>query len=424
MLDSKLIRSNPEIVKSTLEKRGADPALQEKFLEADLKWREKLFEFEQIKSKQNEISAQIAKAKKTGEDTKELFLEVKKIAEELKFKNEEVKILEEKARDIALLIPNILSDTAPIGKDPADNKEIRRWGEIRKFSFAPKSHDEIGGKLGILNFKQAAKMSSSRFVVYHGLGVKLEMALINFMLDFHSKENGYDLVMTPYLVNRNSMIGTGQLPKFEEELYKTNDDMFLIPTAEVSVTNIHREEILDIKDLPKKYAAYTPCFRREAGSYGKDVKGIIRQHQFNKVELVKFCVPENSYDELESLTSDAEKILQALDLPYRVISLCSADIGFASAKTYDLEVWFPSENKYKEISSCSNFLDFQARRANIKFKSDPKSKPEFVHTLNGSGLAVGRTFAAILENYQREDWSVEIPKVLVQYVGSEIIARN
>lgn len=421
MLDPKLIRSNPEIVRATLEKRGADPSLLKNFLDADELWRKKLFEFEQIKSRQNEISAQIAKAKKTGEDTEKLFLEVKKIAEELKSKNVEIKMLEEKACDIALLIPNILSDTTPIGKDPSDNKEIRRWGEARKFSFAPKSHDEIGEKLGILNFKQAAKMSSSRFVVYHGLGVKLEMALINFMLDFHSKENGYNLVMTPYLVNKNSMIGTGQLPKFEEELYKTNDDMYLIPTAEVSVTNIHREEILDVKDLPKKYAAYTPCFRREAGSYGKDVKGIIRQHQFNKVELVKFCVPESSHEELELLTSDAEKILQTLNLPYRVISLCSGDLGFASAKTYDIEVWFPSENKYKEISSCSNFLDFQARRAEIKFRRDAKSKPEFVHTLNGSGLAVGRTFAAILENYQREDGFVGMPEAVVPYIGCEFI---
>jgi seryl-tRNA synthetase len=304
-----------------------------------------------------------------------------------------------------------------VGKDSSHNVEIRKWGQITKPSFAPKPHDELGEKLGILSAAAGAKIAGSRFTVYKGLGAKLEWALINFMRDVQSNENGYTEVIPPFMTTAECAVGTGQLPKFEDDLYKCSDNMYLAPTAEVPVTNIHRDEIIDGSKLPIKYVAYTPCFRREAGSYGKDVKGLIRQHQFNKVEIVKFVEPSKSYQELESLTADAEKILQKLNLPYRVIVLCTGDMGFSSAKTYDIEAWFPSENKYREISSCSNFEDFQARRANIRFRKDAKSKPEFVHTLNGSGLAVGRTFAAVLENYQEADGSIKIPDVLVGYMG-------
>ncbi|MCX5749082.1 MAG: serine--tRNA ligase [Candidatus Saganbacteria bacterium] len=424
MLDPKLMRNEPEAIKKALKNRGNDPALVDSFLSADEEWRRKVFESEQMKNKQNEISSQVAGMKKRGEDVSKLFEEMKALSQRQKVLTEEAGILEKKAKDILLVIPNIPSETTPAGKGEKENKEIRKWGEKKNLSFEVKPHDEIGDRLGIFNFKQAAKISGSRFVVYHGLGAKLEMALINFMLDVQTKENGYKQVMTPFMVNSESMLGTGQLPKFGEELYKTSDDLYMIPTAEVPVTNIHRDDVFSAEALPLKYVSYSPCFRREAGSYGKDVKGIIRQHQFNKVELVKFCRPEDSYNELESLTADAEKVLQLLELPYRVIVLSTGDLGFSAAKTYDIEVWFPSENRYREISSCSNFTDFQARRANIKFKTNPKSKLQFVHTLNGSGLAVGRTMAAILENFQQEDGSVLIPEILHPYMQVSSIQKR
>jgi len=421
MIDPKILRTEPDKVRKALRDRGGDVSLVEVFVSADEEWRKKLFEAEQMKSRQNDISSKVAGMKKKGEDTSKLFEEMKAQSQEQKKLAEDAGVLEKKAKDILLIIPNLPDKDVPAGKDEKGNKEIRKWGDITKFAFKARAHDETGEKLGIFDFKQAAKISGSRFVVYHGLGAKLEMALINFMLDVQTGQNGYKQVMTPFMVNAESMLGTGQLPKFEEELYKTSDDLYLIPTAEVSVTNLHRDEILTADVLPLKYASFSPCFRREAGSYGKDVKGIIRQHQFNKVELVKFCAPENSFDELESLTKDAEKILQLLKLPYRVMELCTGDLGFGSAKTYDLEVWFPSENKYKEISSCSNFTDFQARRANIRFRRSSSSKPELVHTLNGSGLAVGRTLAAVLENYQQENGSVVIPEALRPYMKAEVI---
>ena len=423
MIDAKLIRNEPEKVRKALESRNADPSLLASFIEADEEWRKKLAVLESMKSGQNQVSEQIAKLKKEKQDASALLKEMKELAGQIKELASEVSVLEAKANDLLLYIPNMPSEKTPSGKDDTYNVEVRRWGTIPKFDFPIKPHDQIGEQLGILDFKQGAKLSGGRFVVCHGLGARLEMALINFMLDLHTS-SGYSQVMTPFMVNAACMQGTGQLPKFEEDLYKTSDDMYLIPTAEVSVTNLHREDILPVSDLPIKYVAYSPCFRREAGSYGKDVKGIIRQHQFNKVELVKFCLPEDSYNELEALTLDAERVLQELNIPYRVIALCSGDLGFSSAKTYDIEVWFPSENKYREISSCSNFEDFQARRAGIRFRRDAGSKPEFVHTLNGSGLAVGRTFAAILENFQQIDGSVIIPEKLRKYMQVSAITSR
>ncbi len=416
MLDPKFIRSEPEKVKKALSDRGADAALLDGFLDVDSKWRAKTAEYETLKSTQNQVSSEIAQLKREKKDASELMSRMKETAEKTRQLSEDLKALDSELESRALYIPNIPSDKTPVGKDESQNVEVRRWGEPRKFDFPAKSHDEIGEKLGILDFKRAAKISGGRFAVLKGRGARLEMALINLMLDVHTKKHGYTQVFTPFLVNEASMTGTGQLPKFREDLYEAGDGLFMIPTAEVPVTNLHRDEVLSAEELPVKYASYSACFRREAGSYGKDVKGIIRQHQFNKVELVKFCLPEKSYDELESLTADAEEILKILELPYRVISLCTGDLSFASAKTYDIEVWFPSENKYREVSSCSNFGDFQARRMNIKFKADQKSKPRFVNTLNGSGLAVGRTLAAVIENFQQKDGSFSIPSVLAPYM--------
>lgn len=416
MLDSKLIRSNPDKVRKALEDRGADTALLDGFLSVDINWRKKTAEYEALKSAQNQVSAEIAGLKRDNKDASELMARTKETAEKTRQLSEELKVLELELESKSLYLPNIPGEKTPVGKDESHNIEVRRWGEPVKMDFSPKSHDEIGEKLGILDFKRAAKISGGRFVVLKGRGARLEMALINFMLDTHTKKHGYTQVFTPFLVNEASMTGTGQLPKFREDLYEAGDGLFMIPTAEVPVTNLHKDETLEEKDLPIKYAAYSACFRREAGSYGKDVKGIIRQHQFNKVELVKFCLPENSYEELEALTQDAEKILQMLELPYRVVELCTGDLSFSSAKTYDIEVWFPSEGKYREVSSCSNFEDFQARRINIKFKKDAKTKPQFVHTLNGSGLAVGRTMAAVIENYQQKDGSFSIPNGLAPYM--------
>jgi len=417
MLDPKLIRNNPESVKKGLKMRQGDASLVDKFLAIDEEWRKVTIEVEELQAKRNKVSDEIAEMKKNKQDASCIIAQMKEVSARIKELTDKQKESEAAAQKIALEMPNLPHLSVPEGMDSRDNREVRTHGKKPSFKFQPKSHDEIGRNLGILNFEQAAKISGARFVVYHGLGAKLERALINFMLDLHTKEHGYKEVMTPVLVNAKAMTGTGQLPKFEEDLFATRDDNFyLIPTAEVSVTNLHADEILEADKLPVKYACYSPCFRREAGSYGKDVKGIIRQHQFNKVELVKFVQPDKSYDELEKLTKDAESVLQKLGLAYRVVELSTGDLGFSAAKTYDIEVWFPSENQYREISSCSNFESFQARRAGIRYRSNPKAKPEFLHTLNGSGLAVGRTFAAILENFQKEDGSIDIPNVLRSYL--------
>lgn len=422
MLDAKLLRNNPDFVNKSLKNRHADMALVNSFVALDEQWRKLNAQTDNLKALRNKVSDDIAKLKQEKKDASSLIDEMKQVSNQIKDLDAQLAAKDQEVSAVLLNLPNLAHASVPIGMDSRDNLEVRAWGDKPGFDFTPKSHEVIGEALGILNFKEAAKISGSRFVVYHGLGAKLERALINFMLDVHTKENGYQEVIAPVLVNPRSMLGTGQLPKFEEDLFKLrDDDLYLIPTAEVSVTNLHSDEILAKEQLPIKYACYSVCFRREAGSYGKDVKGIIRQHQFNKVELVKFVEPDQSYAELEKLTNDAEKILQKLGLPYRVVMLCSGDLGFSSAKTYDLEAWFPSENKYREISSCSNFEAFQARRANIKYKTEPKAKAEYVHTLNGSGLAVGRTVAAILENYQQKDGSVKIPQALQSYVGAEVI---
>lgn len=418
MLDPKLIRNNPDAVKKGLKNRKGDAVLVDRFLAVDEEWRKLTAEVDELKARRNTVSEEIGEMKQRNEKADDLIAEMKGLSSRIKELDEEQKKIEQRLNEVALEMPNIPHMSCPVGVDPRDNLEVRAWGEKKKASFKPRSHDEIGKALGILDFDQAAKVSGSRFVVYRGPGAALERALINFMLDLHARENGYTEVFPPVLVNPQSMLGTGQLPKFEEEMFRCRDDaLYLIPTAEVSVTNLHREEIVPADRLPIKYVCYSPCFRREAGSYGKDVKGIIRQHQFNKVELVKFAEPDRSYEELEGLTRDAEKVLQKLGLPYRVVELCTGDLGFASAKTYDLEVWFPSEDQYREISSCSNFESFQARRAGIRYRPSPKAKPEYLHTLNGSGVAVGRTFAAILENYQQKDGSVVIPEVLRPYLG-------
>jgi len=417
MLDPKLLRNNPDGVKKALKNRGADASLVDKFIAADEEWRKLIIEVDELKAKRNKVSDEVGQKKAKKEDAADLIAEMKTVSNKIKELDDEGRSLEARLNEIAYLIPNTPHLSVPVGVDARDNLEVRAWGNKPKFKFKAKAHDEVARNLGILNFEQAAKISGARFVVWQGIGAQLERALINFMLDVQTKENGYNEVMTPVLVNPKAMTGTGQLPKFEEDLFKLrDDDFYLIPTAEVSVTNLHADEIIPAERLPIKYACYSACFRREAGSYGKDVKGIIRQHQFNKVELVKFVEPDKSYEELEALTFDAEKILQKLGLPYRVVELCTGDLGFAAAKTYDLEVWFPSENKYKEISSCSNFESFQARRAGIRFKADAKAKADYLHTLNGSGLAVGRTFAALLENFQQTDGSVIVPEVLRPYL--------
>lgn len=421
MLDIKLLRQEPEKIKEALKKRNSDlditPAI-----ELDKQRREILQEVEAKKAKQNEISKKIPQMKKNGEDTAPIFADMKKLSDEIKADDERVREIDEKLRNYMLKIPNIPSEKSPIGADDSENVEIRRWGEPRKFDFEAKAHWDIGTNLDILDFERGTKISGTRFTVYKGLGARLERSVIQFFLNTHTSESGYTEILPPYMVNRASMTGTGQLPKFEEDAFKVeNNGFFMIPTAEVPVTNLHRDEILSGDDLPIKYCAYSACFRAEAGSAGRDTRGLIRQHQFNKVELVKFVKPENSYNELEGLTNDAEKLLQKLGIPYRVVCLSTGDLGFSSACTYDIEVWLPSYNRYVEISSCSNFEDFQARRANIKYKNDAKDKAQFVHTLNGSGLAVGRTVAAILENFQNADGTVTIPDVLVPYMGTDII---
>jgi seryl-tRNA synthetase len=425
MLEAKYIREHIDEVREKLALRGQSVSLDQ-FVSIDGERRKAIQEWERLRAIQKKVSGEVSKKKREGIDASELIVEMKKVSQELKRLDEVVEEKEKALQDLLLIIPNLPHESVPKGKDSSDNVEVRRWGEIPKFDFELKPHWDLGEELGILDFKSGAKIAGARFTLYWDLGAKLERALINFMLDLHTREHGYREVLPPFMVNRVTMTGTGQLPKFEEELFKVEGtDYFLIPTAEVPVTNIHQDEVLEEEVLPLYYTAYTPCFRKEAGSYGKDTRGLIRQHQFNKVELVKFTKPENSYDELEKLLSDAEEVLKRLKLPYRVVNLCTGDLGFSASKTYDIEVWLPGQNTFKEISSCSNFEDFQARRAKIRYRISGKSKTEYVHTLNGSGLAVGRTLVAILENYQQADGSVIIPEVLRPYMnGVERIEKR
>ena len=421
MLDIKLIRENPQKVKDAMKTRNKDmDALVDEILEIDAKVRELTQKADALKAEQNAASKDIPRIKKEGGDISEIMTRMNAIKEEVKVLDAEKAELAAKQRTMMYEFPNVPSDATPIGKDDSENVEIRRWGEPRSFDFEAKAHWDIGADLGILDPETAAKVTGTRFHFYKGLGARLERAIISFFLNTHT-EHGYTEVFPPFMVNRASMTGTGQLPKFEEDAFKLTNDYFLIPTAEVPVTNMFRDDILDGDKLPISFCAYSACFRAEAGSAGRDTRGLIRQHQFNKVELVKFTKPEESYAELEKLTNDAERVLQLLGLPYRVVALSSGDIGFSSAKTYDIEVWMPSYGRYVEISSCSNFEDFQARRASIRYKNGPKDKAQLVHTLNGSGVAVGRTTAAILENYQNADGTVTIPEALVPYMGTDII---
>ena len=422
MLDIKVIRDNPEKVKTALARRCKDYSAEvDKVLELDSRRRDIIGKSEALKAAQNAESKKIPMLKKAGEDTTALFAELKKLADEAKELEAELRAVEEELSSALLVIPNTPNDSIPDGPDSDSNVEVRKNGTPRKFDFEPKAHWDLGEDLGILDPTTAAKVTGTRFHFYKGAGAALERAVINFYLDTHTSR-GYTEVFPPFMVNRASMTGTGQLPKFEEDAFHLGrEDYFLIPTAEVPVTNMHRDEILDGASLPIKYCAYSACFRAEAGSAGRDTRGLIRQHQFNKVELVKFANPETSYDELEKLTADAEFVLESLGLPYRVVCLCAGDMGFSAAKTYDVEVWMPSYDRYLEISSCSNFEDYQARRASIRFRPEPGAKPQLVHTLNGSGVAIGRTVAAILENYQNEDGSITVPEVLRKYIGKDVI---
>ncbi|MGF6375971.1 seryl-tRNA synthetase [Clostridiales Family XIII bacterium PM5-7] len=421
MLDIKKIREAFDEVKARVEHRGKGDFGIEDVKKHDEARRTLLADVEAMKNRQNTVSKEIPKMKKAGEDTSAIMAEMKELSSKIKEMDGELSHIEEKLKDALLNIPNTPHHEVPFGEDDSDNVEVRKFKEPTTFTFEPKAHWDVGENLDILDFERAAKISGARFTVYKGLGARLERAVISFMLDLHTMEQDYVEILPPFMVNRAAMTGTGQLPKFEDDMfYIPQKDFFLIPTAEVPVTNLRAQEIMEESELPVYYTAYTPCFRAEAGSAGRDTRGLIRQHQFNKVELVKFVAPETSYDELEKLTADAEEVLKILDIPYRVVKLSSGDLGFSSAMTYDIEVWMPSYNRYVEISSCSNFEDFQARRANIRFRRD-KGKPEFVHTLNGSGLAVGRTVAAILENYQQEDGSVIIPEALRKYMGVDKI---
>lgn len=420
MLDLKRIRNNIEEIKKALNDRGEnfDISVIDEVVALDKRRRDILVEVEELKNKRNTQSSQIPKLKKEGLPVDNIMAEMKELADKIKNFDVELSETDERIKYIMLRIPNIPNPEVPSGNTDEDNVEVRKFGEPRKFEFEPKEHWTLGTEKGILDFEAGGKVTGSRFTVYKGLGARLERAIINFFLNKHIDENGYTEILPPFMVNRNSMTGTGQLPKFEEDAFKVSDtDYFLIPTAEVPVTNLFRDEIIEGDKLPIKYAAYSACFRSEAGSAGRDTRGLVRQHQFNKVELVKFVKPEDSYKELESLVNDAESVLKALGLPYRLVKICKGDLGFTAAFKYDLEVWMPSYNRYVEISSCSNFEDFQARRANIKYKDDAKSKPNFVHTLNGSGVAIGRTVAAILENYQNADGTITIPEVLRPYMG-------
>ena len=423
MLDIKILRTNPDLIRTALKNRCNDlditPAIA-----LDKQRRELLNDVEQRKAQQNEITKKIPAMKKAGEDTQPIFDEMRALSDTIKADDTKISEIDEELRNFMLRIPNIPHASVPVGKDDTENAELRRWGEPTNFDFEPKPHWDIGTDLNILDFDRGAKIAGSRFTVYRGQGAKLERAVIQYFLNTH-EQSGYTEILPPYMVNRESMTGTGQLPKFEEDAFKlVNNGFFMIPTAEVPVTNLHRDEILDGNQLPIKYCAYSACFRAEAGSAGRDTRGLIRQHQFNKVELVKFVEPETSYQELEGLTNDAEKLLQGLGLPYRVVCLSTGDLGFSSAKTYDIEVWMPSYNRYVEISSCSNFEDYQARRANIKYKNNSKDKAKFVHTLNGSGLAVGRTVAAILENFQNADGTITVPTPLIPFMGTDKIIKK
>lgn len=418
MLDIKRIRSEFDTVKELIEKRTKGDFGLGEIIDLDEKRRELIQEVEQMKNRQNTVSKEIPKLKKAGEDVSKILDEMKELSAKIKDLDNDVKAVEDEIKEKLLGIPNAPHPDTPVGNSDEDNIEVKKWGEPTKFGFDHKAHWDIGAELGILDFDRAAKITGSRFTVYRGMGAKLERALISFMLDIHTNEHGYEEILPPFMVNRDSMTGTGQLPKFEDDMFHLpSKDYFLIPTAEVPVTNLYMNEILEGDQLPIYHTAYTPCFRKEAGSAGRDTRGLIRQHQFNKVELVKFADPEKSYEELESLLAAAEEVLKRLELPYRVVRLCGGDLGFSSAMTYDIEVWMPSYDRYLEISSCSNFEDYQARRANIRFRPEAKGKVEYVHTLNGSGLAVGRTFSAILENYQQEDGSVIIPEALRPYMG-------
>jgi seryl-tRNA synthetase len=428
MLDLNFVRDNLPLLEAKLRQRGMDPTeILKDFHEIDAQRRKAITDAETTKARRNRASEEIAKLKKSGQDATALISETKELREQVQEREKAAAELETRLQQILAGIPNLPDDSVPIGKSAEDNIEVRRWGAQPKFDFTPKPHWELGEQLGILDLERAAKISGARFAVYWDLGARMERALANFMLDLHVQEHGYTEVLPPYLVNSDSMYGTGQLPKFASDLFRVphgDKDLWLIPTAEVPVTNLYRDEVLDASRLPVSLTAYTPCFRSEAGSYGKDVRGIIRQHQFQKVELVKFSRPENSYEQLENLTHDAEEVLQKLGLHYRVVSLCTADLSFSSAKTYDIEVWLPGQQLFREISSCSNFESFQARRANIRYRAEGKNKTEFVHTLNGSGLAVGRTWVAIVENYQQADGSVLIPDALRPYMGADRITAK
>jgi seryl-tRNA synthetase len=426
LFDVKLLRSDLAAVQAAMQNRGKQIEELNGFTALDVKRRELLQETEQLKNRRNTVSQEVAGRKRSGENADELIQEMKVVGDRIKELDDEIRVLDESLQQVLLSIPNMPHASVPVGRTEEENVEVRRIGDIPTFDFEVKPHWEVAQELGILDFEAAAKVTGSRFVFYKGLGARLERALINFMMDLHSDEHGYEEMLPPYIVNRDSLTGTGQLPKFEEDVFKLeNSEYFLIPTAEVPVTNYHREDILTNEQLPVNFVAFSACFRSEAGSAGRDTRGLIRQHQFNKIELVKLVKPEDSYEELEKLTGHAERVLQLLKLPYRVLSLCTGDIGFTSAKTYDLEVWLPNSGAYREISSCSNFEDFQARRANIRFRRDAKAKPEFVHTLNGSGLALGRTVAAILENYQQADGSIIVPDVLVPYMNNvKVISKK
>jgi seryl-tRNA synthetase len=421
MLDLKFVRDNTEKVQTALKNRGGSISL-DAFLSLEKERRDLLMEVEGLKSLRNTVTQEISRMKKAGENADAKIAEMRGVGDKISALDARLKEVEEQLSSILMTLPNLPDESVPVGKDEHDNVEMRRWGTPRNFDFQPLPHWEIGEKLGILDFERAAKVTGARFTFYKGLGARLERALINFFLDVHTREHGYTEILPPYIANRETMTGTGQLPKFAEDMFKLEGlDYYLIPTAEVPVTNLHRQEILDGASLPIYYSAYSACFRAEAGSAGRDTRGLIRQHQFNKVELVKFSQPETSFDELEKMTANAEHVLQLLGLPYRTILLCTGDMGFSSAKTYDIEVWLPSFDAYREISSCSNCVDFQARRADIRFRRDTKAKPEYVHTLNGSGVAVGRAFSAILENYQQPDGSVVVPEVLRPFMGVDVI---
>ena len=424
MLDMKFVRENLSAVQGMLKNRCNALDLSP-FAALDERRRAILQDVEEKKARRNAVSKEIGVRKKAGESADDVVAEMRALGDEITALDEELRGVEQSLRDLLLQIPNMPKADVPIGKDDTENPEVRRWGTPRTFDFEPQAHWDIGEKLGVLDAERAAKVTGARFTFYKGLGARLERACINFMMDLHAEKHGYTEMLAPYIVNEASMVGTGQLPKFAEDMFKLDGlDYYLVPTAEVPTTNYHRDEILDGRKLPERYTSYTACFRAEAGSAGRDTRGLIRQHQFNKVELIKFTKPEDSWDELESMVDAAEDVLRILEIPYHVVLLCTGDMSFTSAKTYDIEVWMPAQNTYREISSCSNCLDYQARRANIKFRREPKAKPEFCHTLNGSGLAVGRTVAAILENYQQEDGSVRVPKALVPYMGGvEVIEK-